>query len=228
MIMPIVYLVLTIAAYLGASRLYRRTRFLLFSPFLIAPLALALLLMAFGVEYEAYNEGASYVTKLLQPATIALAIPLYRYGGLLRKHLTAVAAGIFGGILLSFGTTIGLAYLAGMNGASMKNLLPHSVTTPFAMLLADAMEGDAQITVLFTIMTGICGMVIGPLVIRLFRIRHEVAKGVLLGVGAHAAGTAKAFELGEQEGAIASVVTIVTALVMLLLVPLASRWFGLV
>jgi len=227
MIMPLVYLLITIVAYIAASRLYRKTRFLLFSPFLIAPLTLALLLMAFGVKYEAYNEGAQYVTKLLQPATIALAIPLYRYAGLLRKHLTAVIAGILGGIALSLGTTIGLSLLAGMNTASLKNLLPHSVTTPFAMLLAEAMEGDAQITVLFTIMTGICGMILGPLVIRLFRIRHEVSKGVLLGVGAHAAGTAKAFELGEQEGAIASVVTIVTALVMLLLVPLASRWFGL-
>ncbi|MBC8079734.1 MAG: LrgB family protein [Gorillibacterium sp.] len=225
--LPLLYFLITIIAYILATKLYRKTRFLLFSPFLIAPLVLAILLMALGVKYESYNAGASYITKLLQPATIALAVPLYRYFGLLRKHIVAVIVGMMSGIILSFSTTLILAYLAGMDSMATKNLLPHSVTTPFAMLLADAIKGDPQITVLFTIMTGICGMIIGPVVIRLFRIRHAVSKGVLLGVGAHAAGTAKAFELGEQEGAVASVVTIITALIMLVLVPVLLSFFGM-
>ncbi|MCL6458094.1 MAG: LrgB family protein [Gorillibacterium sp.] len=226
--LPLLYFLITVVAYVLATKLYRKTHFLLFSPFLIAPLTLAVLLIFVGIQYESYNAGASYLTKLLQPATIALVVPLYRYSGLLRKHLVAVSVGMMSGIMLSFGSTLTLAYLAGMDSATIKNLLPHSVTTPFAMLLADAIKGDAQITVLFTIMTGICGMIIGPLVIRLFNIQHEVSKGVLLGVGAHAAGTAKAFELGEQEGAIASVVTIITALIMIILVPVLFRLFDMV
>ncbi|MEO3944346.1 LrgB family protein [Gorillibacterium sp. CAU 1737] len=226
-VMGIFYVLLTLGAYLISKLLYRKTKFLLFTPFLIAPLAIAALLMSTGVEYDTYNHGAKVITKLLQPATVAFAIPLYRYSGLLWKHRKAMLIGIGSGILLSLGTTLLLTAIAQMDAGTVRSLLPHSVTTPLAMLLSETLKGDPQVSVLFTIMTGIAGMVLGPIVIRLFRIKHEVSKGLLLGVGAHAAGTAKAFELGEQEGAIASVVTIVTALLTLLVAPALVSLLGI-
>ncbi|WP_058303674.1 LrgB family protein [Gorillibacterium timonense] len=226
LVMGLFYFFLTLGAYLISRLLYRKTNLLLFTPFLIAPLALALLLMGTGVEYETYNKGAAYLTKLLQPATVAFAIPLYRYSGLLRKHWKPMVVGIVCGILISLGTTLLLTRLAQMDASTVKSLLPHTVTTPLAMILSETLKGDPQISVLFTIMTGICGMVLGPLVIRIFKIKHEVSKGLLLGVGAHAAGTAKAFELGEQEGAIASVVTIVTALLTIVVAPTLLHLIG--
>lgn len=162
------------------------------------------LLLSTGVDYDTYNEGAKYLSWLLTPATVCLAIPLYEQLELLKKNWAAVAAGIVSGVLTSLATVFVLALLFGLNHQEYVTLLPKSITTAIGMGVSEELGGYVTITVAVIVITGVLGNILGELVCRIFGIKEPIAKGLALGTSARAIGTAKAMELGEIEGAMSS------------------------
>ncbi len=156
------------------------------------------------MDYDTYNEGAKYLSWLLTPATVCLAIPLYEQLELLKKNWAAVAAGIVSGVLTSLATVFVLALLFGLNHQEYVTLLPKSITTAIGMGVSEELGGYVTITVAVIVITGVLGNILGELVCRIFGIKEPIAKGLALGTSAHAIGTAKAMELGEIEGAMSS------------------------
>ncbi|HIQ95211.1 MAG TPA: LrgB family protein [Candidatus Limivivens merdigallinarum] len=184
--------------------LKRKFGFGFLNPLLLAIIFVMVFLKVFGIEYETYEDSAKYLSYLLTPATVCLAIPLYQQLVLLKKNLLAVVLGIVSGTLASMVGVLALSWVFRLSHEEYVTLLPKSITTAIGMGVSEELGGIVTITVAVIIVTGVLGNVIGELVFRIFRIYHPIAKGLALGTSAHAIGTSKALELGEIEGAMSS------------------------
>lgn len=216
--------VITLGAYLLGLQVKRKTKMAIMNPLLVAVTLIILFLVVFRIDYEVYQKGSQYVSYLLTPATVCLAIPLYRQLRLLKDHLAAVAGGIASGVLTSILSIYAMSRLFGLSHEYYVTLLPKSITTAIGMGVSQEAGGIVVLTVVSIILTGILGNVIGEAVFRLFSISDPIAKGLALGTSAHAIGTAKALELGEIEGAMSSLAIAVAGLLTVAAVPLVSGW----
>ena len=194
----------------------------LFNPLLIGVAITISFLLVAKIPYETYAKGADYLSYLLTPATICLAVPLYEQFELLRKHAVAVILGMIAGVLASILTVFLLALVFQFSHAEYVTFLPKSITTAIGMGVSEELGGYVSITVAAIVITGILGNVMADGICRLFRITHPIAKGIAIGSSAHAIGTARAMEMGEVEGAMSSLSIVVSGL----LTVIAAGVFG--
>ena len=194
----------SIAAYEAGSLLKKKYHSALFNPLLLSVAATIVLLVLFRIDYDTYYEGAKYLSYLLTPATVCLAIPMYEQLELLKKNLKAVMVGIISGVLMSLGCILVMAIVFGLNHETYVTLLPKSITTAIGIGVSEELGGYVTITVATIVITGVLGNIIGEGLCKLFHIEEPIAKGVALGTASHAIGTARAMEMGEIEGAMAS------------------------
>ena len=214
---------ITIAAYQLGVFLKRKLKWSLFNPVLIAAAVIIPSLLLLDIDYGVYEEGAKYISYLLTPATICLAVPLYEQIEVLKKNALAILAGIFSGVLTSLLCILGFALLFKFDHQLYVTLLPKSITTAIGMGVSEEAGGIVTLTVMSIVLTGVLGNMAGESILRLARIHHPVAKGLALGTSAHAVGTAKALELGEIEGAMSSLSIAVAGLMTVIVVPLAAN-----
>ena len=208
------YFVVTVSliGYGAGIMLKKKFKYAFLNPLLISIIFVIGVVMLCGVDYESYENSAQYLSYLLTPATVCLALPLYQQMTLLRKNLAAVACGILAGVLASLGSVLLLAFLFGLEHDVYVTLLPKSITTAIGMGVSEELGGLVTITVAVIIVTGVIGNVIGEAVCKLFRIYEPIAKGLALGTSSHAIGTAEALEMGEVEGAMSSLAIAVAGL----------------
>ena len=204
--------VLSLVAYEAGLLLRRKFKLAILNPLLIATICVMAVLVLFKVDYDQYNESAKYISYLLTPATVCLAVPLYEQMSLLKKNFKAVAAGSVSGVLASLVSVLVLAKLFGLSHEQYVTLLPKSITTAIGMGISEELGGIVTITVAVIIITGILGNVIAELVCKVFHIQEPIAKGLALGTASHAIGTAKAMEMGPVEGAMSSLAIAVAGL----------------
>ena len=176
----------------------------LFNPLLISIAVTIIFLVLAHIDYNAYNEGARYLSWLLTPATVCLAIPLYEEFELLKSNVRAVMCGIISGVLTSLITILVLAMFFGLTHEEYVTLLPKSITPAIGMGVSEELGGYVTITVAVIIITGVIGNILAEFICKIFRIEEPIAKGIAIGSAAHAIGTAKAMEIGEVEGAMSS------------------------
>lgn len=184
----------------------------IFNPLLVSILLTIGFLLFFEVEYDSYNASAKYLSYLLTPATVSLAIPLYQKLELLKKNPKALFGGIFAGVLASLVSIFIMAMLFGLSKDEYVTLLPKSITTAIGMGVSEELGGYVTITVASIIITGILGNMTGEWACKIFGIRNDISKGLALGTSAHAIGTAKAMEMGETAGAMGSLAIVVAGL----------------
>ena len=205
-------MLVSVGAYMLGVWLKKKTGWAILNPLLVAIIVVIAFLSVFHIEYKEYNRGAVYLSYFLTPATVSLAVPLYRQIELLKNNIKAVAAGILSGVLASMVGVYILARAFHLNSQLYVTLLPKSITTAIGMGVSEELGGVVTITVAVIVITGVLGNVISDLVCKLFRLEEPVAKGLALGTAAHAIGTAKAMELGEIEGAMSSLAIAVAGL----------------
>ena len=202
----------SLIGYGAGIMLKKKFKYAFLNPLLISIIFVIGVVMLCGVDYESYENSAQYLSYLLTPATVCLAVPLYQQMTLLKKNLAAVACGILAGVLASLGSVLLLAFLFGLDHDVYVTLRPKSITTAIGMGVSEQLGGLVTITVAVIIVTGVIGNVIGEAVCKLFRIYEPIAKGLALGTSSHAIGTAKALEMGEVEGAMSSLAIAVAGL----------------
>lgn len=185
----------------------------IFNPLLISILFVILVLKLFHVDYTSYNNGAKYLSYILTPATVCLAIPLYEQLELLKHNMKAIIAGNVSGVLTSLLSILLFSFLFHLSHEQYITLLPKSITTAIGMGVSEELGGLATITVSVIIVTGVFGNIIAETICKTFHIVEPIAKGVALGTSAHAIGTAKAMEMGEIEGAMSSLSIAVAGLI---------------
>lgn len=215
----VTYLTATLVIYYAAKWVYRKYPRVYLSPLLITPLILVALLLATRSSYADYNEGGLWLSKLLQPATIAFAVPLYKNLQTLKKHAGEIVASVLFGSVMAMLSSSLLARMMHLNGELASSLVPRSVTTPIAMNVSETIGGVPTITAVFVIMTGLLGAMMGPSVVKVLRIEGDIARGILFGTSAHGTGTSKAFELNPLTGTVSSISMILAALFTLLAAP---------
>ena len=183
------------------------------NPLLLSIIFVIAALKILKVDYEGFQDSAKYLSYLLTPATVCLAVPLYQQLKLLKENLLAVICGILAGVISSLGSVLAMAYLFGLDHQYYVTLLPKSITTAIGMGVSEELGGVTTITVAIIIVTGVLGNIIGEFICRLFHIYEPIAVGLAFGTSAHAIGTAKAMELGEIEGAMSSLSIAVAGLI---------------
>ena len=214
---------ISLASYLLGMWLKKKFKSPIFNPLLVAIVLTAAFLLVFKIDYKSYNDGAKYISYLLTPATICLAIPLYEQFEKLRKNAVAVLVGIFTGVVTSLLSILALSYLFRLDHAAYVTLLPKSITTAIGMGVCEELGGYVPITVAVIIITGIFGSIIAESVCRIFCITEPVAKGIGIGSASHAIGTTKAMEIGEVEGAMSSLSIVVSGIMTVILAAIFAR-----
>lgn len=184
--------------------LKRKWKLAIFNPLLVSIAFVIIVLLVFRIDYEDYSSGAKYLSYLLTPATVCLAIPLYEQLELLKSNIKAIIIGIVSGVITSLISVFLLCFLFGFTHEQYVTLLPKSITTAIGMGISEELGGIVTITVAVIIVTGVLGNIIAETTCRVFRIKHPIAKGIAIGTASHAVGTAKALEMGEIEGAMSS------------------------
>ena len=192
--------------------LKKKLKWAIFNPLLIAIAVTIVFLAVTRIDYSIYYESAKYLSWLLTPATVCLAVPLYEKLDLLKKNWKAVMAGIVSGVLTTLLSVLGLSVLFALSHEEYVTFLPKSITTAIGMGVSEELGGQVTLTVAVIILTGILGNMAAPAICRLFRITEPIAKGVAIGTSAHAMGTAKAMEMGEVEGAMSGLSIAVSGL----------------
>ena len=215
---------ISLAGYAIGLWLKKRIKKPFANPLLIAILLVMAALLLLNIDYDVYNESAKYLSYLLTPATVCLAIPLYQQLELLKRHWKAVIGGLTAGVASSLVSVLGLSMLFGLTHEQYVSLLPKSITTAIGMGLSEELGGIVTLTVAAIILTGVLGAVIGEAVCKLFHIQDRVAVGLSFGSAAHAVGTSRALEIGEIEGAMSSLAIAVSGLIT---VTVASFFVGL-
>ena len=204
--------VISILAYEIGVLLKKKTKLAIFNPLLIAIIFVIVFLVAFDIDYENYNSSAKYLSYLLTPATVSLAIPLYQQMELLKKNIVAILAGIISGVIASLGTVLAMAVLFGLSHEEYVTLLPKSITTAIGMGVSEELGGYVTITVAVIIITGVLGNMTAEFICKTFKIQNAISRGLAIGSASHAIGTARAMEMGENEGAMSSRAIVVSGL----------------
>ena len=194
----------SLLSYALGSFLKKKFKTGIFNPLLISIVITIVFLLTCNIDYETYNDGAKYLSWLLTPATVCLAIPLYQQIELLKKNHKAVLVGILSGVLTSLTTIMILAFIFKLSHKEYVTMLPKSITTAIGIGVSEELGGYVTITVAVIILTGVLGNILAEGICKLFKINHPIAKGIAIGTASHAIGTAKATELGEIEGAMSS------------------------
>ncbi|SDX32631.1 TIGR00659 family protein [Marininema mesophilum] len=211
--MAVLYVGLTIGLYLLFRELYRRVKHPLLSPVATSGLVLILLLSNLDVPYSTYMAGGQWIDKLLGPAVVAFAYPMYYHRKLIRKNWVPLLGGVSMAVLVTFTVVFSWANFLGLQSKIFRTLLPESVTTPIAMDLSRQLGGIPSLTAIMVVFAGMCGAVLGPLLYRWIRVDHPLGRGVGFGSASHGVGTAQAMEEGEIVGAISTVSMTLTAMV---------------
>lgn len=211
---------ITLITYAIGVLIKKKLKIAIFNPLLIS-IALIIIFLAFtGIDYQSYSEGADFISYLLTPATVCLAVPMYEQMDSLKKNGLAIMAGILSGTITSMLCVLACTAIFKLNHETYVTLLPKSITTAIGIGVSEEMGGVITITIVAIIVTGIFGNMFAELICKLFKIQHPIAKGVAIGTSSHAMGTSKAMELGEVEGAISSLSLAVTGILTVILAPL--------
>lgn len=220
------WLVLTLLLFYGARRLHQRVPRLWLSPIILTPTVLIAALLLSATPYEVYALHTRWLTWMLGPATVAFAFPIYQQRGLIRRYPITLGAGVLAGVILGVGSSWGLAWALSLPDEVMRSILPRSVSSPFAMPVATTLGVEPELAVMCVLVTGVFGMLVGQGWLMWLNVRHSVAVGSAFGAATHGVGTAKAWQIGAQEGAVSSLTMIFSGIALVLLAPWLAAWLG--
>lgn len=201
---PLFGILLSLVAFEIGVTISKKFKYSFLNPLLIANILIVGFLLTTGISLESYNVGGDYISVMLSPATVVLAVPLYRQISKLRQFWKPILAGIFAGSLTSLACVIVVSKLVGLSETLMLSLLPKSITIPMGSVVSAQIGGIPPVTIIAITITGITGAVSAPAVCRFCRIKHKVAQGIAIGTASHALGTTRAMEMGEVQGAMSS------------------------
>lgn len=209
-------LVISLLGYGIGMTLKKKFKYAILNPIFISIVFVISLLLILDIDYESYQSSAKYLSYLLTPATVCLAIPLYQQIKLLKDHMAAIVIGIVSGVFTSLSSVLALSVLFGLTHEEYVTLLPKSITTAIGMGVSEEFGGYVSITVAVIIITGIFGNMCAETVCRVVKITNPVAKGIAIGSSSHAIGTARAMEMGEIEGAMSSLSIVISGIFTLI------------
>lgn len=223
---PLFAITAVLAAYQLAVWLYEKSnRLVWLHPTISGALLVAAALASLDIDYHRFSDAADWLTFWLGPATVALAIPLYQQWHLIRKMAGPLLITLIAGAAFACLSAVAIAWYLGGSEITLLSLSAKSVTTPIAIGISESVGGLATITASAVILTGIVGIVLVNLTMKICRIDDDRIWGFCLGLSAHAIGTARAFERSPVAGAFSSLALCLTGSYSAVFIPLALQWF---
>lgn len=217
---PLMGLTMTLVAYSLAVMLYEKShKNALLHPVVVAIALLIVFLSLSDMSYEDYFEGGQFIHFLLGPATVALAIPLYRQFSKLKQIWLPVSLGLLSGVIVGALSSIVIARVSGASLETLLSLAPKSVTVPIAMGISEKIGGLPSLTAVLVVVTGILGAIMGIKLFQLMRIKDDSVKGIAMGVTAHGIGTARSFQESSEMGAFSGLAMALSAVLTALILP---------
>lgn len=220
---PIFGVIFTPLIYAVARRVHQKTNWMLAHPLLVSIIIIISILEMSGITYEQYYSGAWIWNWLVGPATVALAVPLFRQRQILFANWKAVAWGVVSGAVSGVLSVWIVSKLLGLSDQITLSLLPKSVTAPIAIGISSAIHGIPSLTICVTIITGIFGAVVGPTVLNFFRIHHDLSRGLALGAAAHGAGVQQALLANQRQGAVAGLSVGLVGVLAAIIIPILVK-----
>lgn len=225
MLLTFLFIAMTLVSYLVMNVVYVKYYKAFLIPILTATTAIILILVFAKVPYETYMLGGKWIDLLLGPAIVALAIPLYKQQDLLKKNLLPIVGGVSAGVLVGMISGVLFAKVVGFTEVFVLTLLPKSITSPIAIQISSTLGGIPSLAPVFVMIAGFTGVIFGPAFMQRMRIHTATGRGIGLGTAAHALGTSKAIELGEQEASMSSVAMTLCAIVGSFVAPIMAWIF---
>ena len=216
-------LTMTVGVYAAARWLYVRTRFGLLNPLIVSMAVIIGFLKLTGIEYSTYYEANGIINFMLGLSVVALGYLLYENLEHIRGHEVSILFSVFVGSLVGVLSVVGMALLFRVDHAVMVSLEPKSVTTPIAVELSRQTGGIPALTSVAVIVVGLLGSILGPKMLRVIGVNDPVARGLALGAGSHAVGTARAMEMGTIEGAVGGAAIAIMGVMTALVIPLVEK-----
>ena len=220
---PFLWISLTAGLYLLGNKLKNKWPLNpLFNPLVFSITIIIGLLMIFNIPLETYQQGGQLFSLFITPATVALAIKLEHNFDYFKRYYPAILTGILTGVVFHTAMVYFFSLLLKLDKDLVMTLIPKSITTAIAVDVSSALGGIVSLTVAVVVFTGVVGALVGPWIMKVFKITDPVAQGVAFGSSAHAVGTSKAIELGEVQGAMSGLSIVITGITVVLLAPLTG------
>lgn len=223
---PSFFIMISLITFEIGCYINKKIKIAILNPLLVSIILLIVFLKCFNISVNEYNTGGQFITFLLAPATVVLAVPLYKKIKLFKANAIPIFIGISLGTIGGIISVIVMCNIFGISRKISLSMIPKSITTPIGMAVSKQIGGIPSITVAAIIITGITGAVIGPTIFKVFHINDRVARGIALGCSSHAVGTSKAIELGEVEGAMSSLAIGLTGLITVIVAPILVKIFN--
>lgn len=190
------------------------------NPVLIAVALVAALLSATGMPAKDYELGVQPLALLLGPATVALAVTIYRSLPRIRRALVPVCVSVAAGAALAASVATGLAAAMGAPAVVVHSIATKSATAAIAMAVSPQIGGDPSLAAGLSVMTGITGAVLCTWLLDRCGVRDRRARGLATGIAAHGIGTARMLSLDSEAGAFAGLGMSLTGLTTGFVLPL--------
>ena len=211
--------------FFAAKKLHSIKPAALLNPVLVTIFSLIAILFVLEVPFSDYQQGSSIITVLLEPAIVALAVPLYLQLKVIKAQLKLILLSCLLAVCIAFSCAFFIMPLLGADPITAASFAGQSVTTPIAMEISKNLNGIVSLTAAMVIFAGIIGASIGLPFLKLCRVKNKQAIGVAIGCASHALGTAKVLEDNEESGAFSSIALILCAVLSALIMPALYNWF---
>ena len=225
LLIALVIILFTVLLFLLMNRIYINFSYPFLLPILTTTIVGVSILSVLEISYDTYMIGGSWINQLLGPAVVALAFPLYKQRNVLLKNIYVILGGVFFGVLAGMFSGLFFGMLAGVTDELAVSILPKSLTTPVAVEISDELGGIPALTAVFVMIAGLTGAILGPSILKLFKINNPVSKGIAMGSASHAIGTSKAFEFGELSFSMSSVSMTLSAIIGSIIGPVIMKMF---
>lgn len=222
-LLSVICLIATLGIYFLNKRLYRRWHKLLMMPLVMTPLVLVALLLVTHISWQNYIGESHWLLWLLGPATLAFAVPVYENLSIIRRHWMSLSAGVITATTVAVFSSVWLARLMTLPEEIQRSLAVRSITTPFALAAAKQLGGQPDLVALFVVITGVFGMAVGDVLFLRLAVKQGMAKGAGFGAASHGAGTARAYEIGQEEGVVSSLVMMLSGVVTVVIAPVIGH-----
>ena len=215
----IFYLVWTVVCYFIAKQFFVRTQKIYLSPIIVVPILSIVLIFMLRHQFQDYYRYTQYLVAMLGPITVAFAIPVFRYRSMIQQHFKVLMLSSGLAMLVGIFSSWFLASLMNFDDIVKNSLLARSISIPFAFVLTEKVGGSISLIPLFTVITGLVGMLLGDALLLWIRFKNKIASGAAFGNAAHAMGIARARQRHELEGVFASLSMIISGIIMVLFAP---------
>lgn len=225
---PDLGILLSVGSFLIGQWIYKKSNnFFLFNPLLIATIIGIAFLLLTDTPYEHYAVGGDLITSLLQPATVAFAIPLYKQRKLIAEYWKEILIILVVGQVLSVLALGFLAVAMGLSDTIIASLITQPATTAIAAPVSESLGGIPGLTASAVILNAVIVSAVGQIFLKKLKVDDEVTTGLALGTAGHAIGASLALEIGEVEGALATVAMVLSSILTVFVAPALAPLFGI-